>query len=185
MKDRIQYVLDFIQTYTNTDCRDYLAQTLMLDAFTLNTDRHFNNLGIVVNDETGEYRTAPIFDNGAALLSNFDLFPVDESIETNIANVVGQPFSANLWTQAKIAAELADTPLCIDYCKLQDLLSNEDKTRALEVLQYQLIRFKDSRMVNNDIKTTPTVLDSLIIAAQKGAQPVRSTTDNIDRYDER
>ena len=40
-----------------------LNNTLLLDYITLNTDRHFGNLGII-HSQQGKNRTAPIFDNG-------------------------------------------------------------------------------------------------------------------------
>ena len=58
------------------DCSEYLSQILSLDALLLNSDRHFNNTGIVINNKLVKCRTAPIFDNRAALLSNYRDYPV-------------------------------------------------------------------------------------------------------------
>jgi len=104
----------------------------------LNTDRHFNNIGLIVNKETDKYKFAPIFDNGNSLLSNISEFPFDISIEENIEKAVGQPFAANLERQAM---ELG-FGLKINYSKLYQLLENEPESRALEVLKYQLNRYE-------------------------------------------
>lgn len=139
INDRIKYVLDFIMYYTNLDCRKYLSNILTLDFITLNTDRHFHNLGIIANSETDEFRCAPIFHNGCSLLSNYEQFPADVSIEDNIEKVYGQPFSGNLWLQAKAAG----ISLNIDYTKIDELLENEESSRALDVLRLRLEFFKN------------------------------------------
>ena len=44
---------------------------IMLDALTYNWDRHLGNFGVLKDNKTGEYvGFAPVFDNGAGLLSN-------------------------------------------------------------------------------------------------------------------
>ena len=47
----------------------YMQKILAIDAFFLNEDRHTHNLA-VLTDNRGNYRLCPIFDNGAALLSD-------------------------------------------------------------------------------------------------------------------
>lgn len=76
-RDRIKYVIDFIFDHTGLDCSEYLSQILTLDMLILNTDRHFNNLGIVVDAETEICSTAPIFDNGNSFLSDWERFHKD------------------------------------------------------------------------------------------------------------
>ncbi|MEC2463882.1 hypothetical protein P9X10_03045 [Bacillus cereus] len=46
-----------------------LYKMLVFDALIGNEDRHLYNIDIVINQRTGEERLAPIFDNGASLLS--------------------------------------------------------------------------------------------------------------------
>ena len=46
------------------------ADMILLDALTLNTDRHFGNFGFLRDNKTGKFiDLAPIFDNGESLLS--------------------------------------------------------------------------------------------------------------------
>ena len=104
----------------------------------MNTDRHFNNIGIVADVSKDLYKNAPIFDNGNALLSNISEFGFDKSIESNIEKVVGQPFAANLERQAM---ELG-FGLKINYSALLRFLSGEPNSRALETLQHQLNKYE-------------------------------------------
>jgi len=134
--DRIGFVRKFVLENTGWDCSMYLSQILALDMLTLNTDRHFNNLGLIVDASTGVYKAAPIFDNGNSLLSDWDRFD-EETVEENLEKVYGQPFSASLEMQAREAG----IGLMIDYEKLQTVLEKEPVSRGVKVLKYQLIRY--------------------------------------------
>lgn len=133
VKDRISYVVGFVKDTVGVDCSKYLSQILALDMLTLNIDRHFNNLGVVIDNLTGECRPAPIFDNGASLLSSWGKFN-EGTLKENIALAYGQPFCANL----KMQALTAGIGLALDYKKLEKRLSREPDSRALQVLKYQL-----------------------------------------------
>lgn len=135
---RIAYVRDFLIDESGHDCSGYLSRILTLDALTLNCDRHFNNLGVIINAETGRWRDAPIFDNGDAFLSNYARFHAD-TLEKNLENVYARPFSSNHIRQALDAG----TGLALDYGKLYSLLENEPDSRALEVLYRQLETCRD------------------------------------------
>lgn len=138
VKDRIQFVLDFVFDITGLDVREQLAKIATFDMLILNTDRHFNNLGIVAEVSQNKYKSAPIFDNGNSLLSNLQEFPFDEDIVKNIDKVVGQPFSASLESQAM---ELG-FGLKVDYTRLNEILRKERDSRALEILWMQLERYE-------------------------------------------
>lgn len=131
--DRIGFVVDFIMENTGLDCSGYLSQILTLDMLTLNTDRHFNNLGLIVDSSVGIYKAAPIFDNGNSLLSDWERFS-EETMEENLEKVYGQPFSASLERQAREAG----MGLKLDYGKIEGFLSQEPDSRGLDVLKYQL-----------------------------------------------
>lgn len=138
VEDRIDFVRDFIIEYTGYDCIEYLRSILTFDMLTLNTDRHFNNLGIIANADSGEFYSAPIFDNGDALLANYGKFPVDASLEENIDNTFSLPFSSSFEVQVNAVG----TGLRIDYDKLESLLKDIPDSRALSVLRYQLERYE-------------------------------------------
>src|SRR5699024_8055062 len=62
---RIRYTIDFIEQTTGlTGVGKYLTLLLELDSFFLNEDRHTNNLAVIRNEKTKEFRLCPIFDNG-------------------------------------------------------------------------------------------------------------------------
>ncbi|MCM1134244.1 MAG: hypothetical protein NC400_01590 [Clostridium sp.] len=136
---RINYTVDYVKEKTGLDIREQLGKILTFDMLILNSDRHFNNIGIIADVASEKYRNAPIFDNGNALLSNIGEFPFDEPIESHIEKIIGQPFSVNLERQAW---ELG-YGLKINYDKLYSLLDKEPETRALKVLQFQLKRYEE------------------------------------------
>lgn len=146
-ESRIEYVLDFIKEKVNLDCREYLSNILSLDMLLLNTDRHFHNLGIIANRKENIYRPAPIFDNGNSLLSDFERFDKEPLIE-NIDKVIGQPFSANLENQASVCG----INLKINYRKLGELLKNEQESRGLSVLKYQLKRYEQELSMEKEFE---------------------------------
>lgn len=135
--EREQYVIQFVKKVLDFDITEYLANILMLDALTLNNDRHFNNLGVVVNEVSGAVREAPIFDNGDSLFSSYAKFS-EETIEENMERSVALPFSANAYHQAK---ELPYT-LRLNYEELHKKLAAEPDSRAVRVLLYQLQRYQ-------------------------------------------
>lgn len=138
IKERIQFVTDFVLDTTGLDIREQLGKIASLDMLILNTDRHFNNIGIVVDGKRNCYRNAPVFDNGNALLSNVLEFPFEVDIQQNIEKAVGQPFAANLERQAM---ELG-FGFKVNYAELQKVLQQEPDSRALETLQIQLNRYE-------------------------------------------
>ncbi len=133
VEDRMGFVKDYIMETTGFDCSKYLSQILTLDMLTLNTDRHFNNLGLIVNGDTKTYSAAPIFDNGNSLLSDWEKFSED-TLEENIDLARSQPFSSSFGLQAKCAG----FGLALDYDALLSELTQEPDSRALQVLLYQL-----------------------------------------------
>lgn len=62
---------DIYKWCCNNNFKNDFANMIMLDALTFNWDRHFGNFGVLKDNKTGEYVSfAPIFDNGAGLLSD-------------------------------------------------------------------------------------------------------------------
>lgn len=134
IEERMLYVIDFIKSCTGFDPSEYLGNILMFDALILNQDRHFNNLGVIINQNTEEVRECPIFDNGDSFLSNFTKFPPLDSIEECLNKCVSLPFSANAYMQAKILPH----SLKLDYDALEKRLESFTKCRATEVLRRQI-----------------------------------------------
>lgn len=138
IRDRVRFVTDFVFHTIGLDIKGQLGKIATFDMLILNTDRHFNNIGIVADASQDRYKNAPVFDHGNALLSNIGEFPFDVSIKDNIDKAVGQPFAANLERQAM---ELG-YGLKVNYGKLRKILQREPDSRALETLWIQLEKYK-------------------------------------------
>jgi hypothetical protein len=84
----------------------YMNKLLTIDALFLNEDRHTHNIAILTKDMK-EYKLAPIFDNGAGLLSDTTLdYPLSETIFKLMPRVKGATFCDNLDEQLDISEEL-------------------------------------------------------------------------------
>ena len=90
--DAIMYVIDFVKDTLDLDTTAYLANIFYLDEIILNTDRHFNNYGIIMANDS--YREAPIFDNGKSLLTGQKCIETD-TIDKIIKEVYSKSFSPN------------------------------------------------------------------------------------------
>lgn len=135
VKDRISFVIEFVKRAAALDISDYLSKMLTLDMVTLNIDRHFHNI-CLVRQRGGVYRLAPIFDNGAALLSNYGVFPVEDSLEENVERAVAAPFSGSFRQQA----EALGMNLRIS-ADIWEKLKEVPDCRAKQVLEYQLKQY--------------------------------------------
>lgn len=63
------------------EVRAFLEYQIMTDFLITNTDRHFNNFGILRDSKTLKYiRMAPIFDSGNSMFWNFSSIPNDKEI---------------------------------------------------------------------------------------------------------
>ena len=98
VKDRIKFFVDKVVEATGyIEFGSYLTGLLRLDAVTKNDDRHFNNISLIRN-EKGEYRTAPVYDNGGAFLSDkytYGEHLSEERLLDEMNNVIAKPFSKN------------------------------------------------------------------------------------------
>lgn len=74
--DRMQYF------YFSNGFFDKLSTMILFDSIICNTDRHLNNFGFMINNDTFELiKPAPIFDNGLGLMPYFVGDNLDELIE--------------------------------------------------------------------------------------------------------
>ena len=68
--ERLKTMVDLVQRASNLQgFGPYMAKMLTVDSLFLNEDRHSHNLAVLTN-EHGEYKLCPLFDHGAALLSD-------------------------------------------------------------------------------------------------------------------
>ena len=76
--------IDELVTFCNNDgISDGLAQHLVFDYLSWNTDRHAGNLGVILDADTFELKSfAPIFDNGMSMLNYWTDAPLDEYVKS-------------------------------------------------------------------------------------------------------
>ena len=174
IQDRVKFVVDFVFRVTGLDIKEQLRKIATLDMLLLNTDRHFNNIGIIADVSRGIYKNAPVFDNGNSLLSNYGLFPFDVPIEENIEKAIGQPFSASLESQAQALG----FGLKVNYEQLEKVLSKESDSRALETLYKQLNRY-EGIIKDNSVYIEQNPIRSSVMDKLKENQEIcnRSNTD--------
>lgn len=106
-QERIRYTVDFVEQMTGlTGVGEYLTLLLELDSFFLNEDRHTNNLAVIRNERTKEFRLCPIFDNGLSLLSDLNDYPMDKDVYDCIRRVRAKPFDMDFDAQVEAAEAL-------------------------------------------------------------------------------
>ena len=108
VKDRIAFTEELVRTITGLeDFGKYLAMLMEIDAFFLNEDRHTNNISLLYNAETKEYRLCPFYDMGLALFSDSqDEFPIENDYFTCKEQIKAKPFSRDFDEQLDVATQL-------------------------------------------------------------------------------
>lgn len=121
-KKRIKYIAE--ETAKITGLKEfprYLTLLFEIDALFLNDDRHLNNIAVIEKD--GKYSYCPIFDNGAALLSNTQLSPMDIEPKGLIKDVVARPFNTSFTRQMNTARELYGRQLVMPQLTTQEIMA--------------------------------------------------------------
>jgi len=114
-EEQIAFTVEFVEKVTGlSGFGQYLCTLLELDAFILNEDRHTNNIAVLRNEKTGQFRPCPIFDNGLSFLSDAKDYPLDGDIFAEIQRVEAKPFSGDFMTQVEAAAALYGSRLHFD-----------------------------------------------------------------------
>ncbi len=128
----------------------YMSKTLTVDAMFLNEDRHTHNLAVLMNGK-GQFRTAPIFDNAAGLLSDTTLeYPMDQDMYTLIDKVKPKTFCTDFVEQLDIAERLYGRRITFDfsYNDVKDIADRADfydeaqKERAIKVIMEMRRRYQ-------------------------------------------
>ena len=139
-EERIVFVADAVKDFCGLDVREHIAKNLTVSMALMDTDRHFNNIGIIADESLTGFRNAPIFDNGAAFLSNYDRYPPHISvvdIASERVSITGKPFSANLEYQA-VAAGIN---VRFDVDKVHKLLKGMTQDRMVRIAEYLTERY--------------------------------------------
>lgn len=120
-KRRIAYLAHATAEYTGLEAFPaYLTLLFEIDALFLNDDRHLNNIAVLERD--GKYDYCPIFDNGAALLSNQRDYPMDIDPKGLIPKAVARPFHLSFNRQRNTVVSLFGPQLKIPPFRREDIL---------------------------------------------------------------
>lgn len=133
IEDSAKYVLDFFKDVIGLDLFGYFQRVFTADYITLNEDRHFHNLGVIMS-MYGEYRPAPVFDNGKSLLNANPSINPRLSIAENVKRVTARPFSGS----HKRTFEYFGNGFHLDKEAALAWLKTEEDSLYKEVLMYQL-----------------------------------------------
>ena len=121
--EKIAYTVRFIEETTKLKVVGaYITAILELDAFFLNEDRHTNNLAVLRNEKTKEFRLCPLFEHGLSLLSDMNDYPLTEDIYSCISRIRAKPFSEDFNEQVSAAEQLYGQQLRLQLSR-NDLLN--------------------------------------------------------------
>lgn len=114
--NRLKLIVDKVEQLTGIqDYGVYMAKLLTIDALFLNEDRHTHNLAILMN-ERNEFRLCPIFDHGAALLSDTKMdYPLSKSYLDLMKEVRAATFLDSFEEQLDIAEQLYGYHIHFDF----------------------------------------------------------------------
>lgn len=150
-EEKIKYTVDFIENTTGlTNAGQYLTMLLELDAFFLNEDRHTNNLAVIRNEKTLQFRFCPIFDNGLSLLSDLNDYPLGSNLYDCIDRVKAKPFHIDFIEQVFAAESLYGSQLRFHFTRrdvtallsdMTDVYENEILSRVEKILFEQMRKY--------------------------------------------
>ncbi|MDE6025682.1 MAG: hypothetical protein K2G45_09535 [Lachnospiraceae bacterium] len=134
----VSNVLKFLKDNMGYDATKYLQKILTVDFLSLNTDRHFNNLGFIVH-KNGTISDAPIFDNGLGLLNGNVSINKHLSIAENTKRVIARPFSGS----HRKMLDYVGVGFKLDVDGAKKWLQEQPQTFYRDVLLYQLDYTRD------------------------------------------
>ena len=104
-KKRIAWLAEETSALTGLEqFPQYLTLLFEVDALFLNDDRHLNNIAVL--EKRGQFDYCPIFDNGAGLLSNVQMAPMDIDPAALIRSAKARPFNTTFNRQVIHARNL-------------------------------------------------------------------------------
>ena len=120
-KKRIAYLAEGTKDCTGLDYfGEYLTLLFEIDSLFLNDDRHLNNIAVIKSGDKYDY--CPIFDNGAGLLSDTRLSPMDIEPKALIASLKSRPFNMSFTRQMNTARSLYGNRLSMSKFKREDIM---------------------------------------------------------------
>ncbi|MBQ6553901.1 MAG: hypothetical protein IJR45_06625 [Firmicutes bacterium] len=149
--EKIQYTANYASLITKIGADEiigYLHILLFVDAVFLNEDRHFANINFVFDNDEKKWKTAPIFDNGAGLLSDTKIeYPLDGKTLRMAEKVKAKPFSADFEKQLAAVRTLdgADMEMKADLAAIFDFIDKTPYSAAIKERVKILLEFQTKK----------------------------------------
>lgn len=86
---------------SESDAKEYLNTMIILDFLLCNEDRHYNNFGLLYNEEESKFSICPLFDFGIGLFEHDKKYEGIE-LESCIRLIDGKPFSEDLFSPVQM-----------------------------------------------------------------------------------
>lgn len=160
VKERICFTEEIVRNITGLEnFGEYITKLLEMDAFFLNEDRHTNNISLLYQVDTKEYRFCPFYDMGLSLFADTkEVYPIQKNYFACKEIIKAKPFSRDFDEQLYAANALYGSYLKFDFSrnrirevleeiKTQYALSEQDYTlqelgRVEETLRYQAAKYR-------------------------------------------
>ena len=122
---------------------------LTIDSIFLNEDRHTHNIAVLANDKN-EFKLAPIFDNGAGLLSDTMMeYPLSGDTFELMKNVKSKTFVEDFEEQTEISEKLYGSNIHFsfkyeDICRIvnhADIYDEKTRNRVIETITQMRRRY--------------------------------------------
>ena len=146
-QERLHDLISVVAALTGLDDFGvWFGKLLEFDAFILNEDRHLHNVAVILKDN-GQFRLMPIFDNGAAFLSDTRRdYPFSAPTIRLVDKVRSKPIVTHFHDQIKAVADVVGLSLKLQPCfKLElcgfDCYNEEEVSRVSQVIAIQASRY--------------------------------------------
>ncbi|WP_455721457.1 hypothetical protein [Agathobacter sp.] len=150
VKARLEYLVQQVERLTGLrNFGIYMNKLLTIDALFLNEDRHMHNIAVLMNGK-GDYSYCPVFDNGAALLSDTTMdYPLGDDVYDLMKSVKAKTVSRDFDEQLDVSDELYGCNLHFVFSKkevkgLLDQMGCYDpliRKRVETVVYYQMDKY--------------------------------------------
>ena len=116
IEDRLKYLTEQVERITGiNEFGIYMSKLLAMDALFLNEDRHTHNISVLM-DGKGGFRICPIYDNGAALLSDTTMdYPLGMDVYRAMKSVKAKTLCDSFDEQLDAAEKLYGRKICFDW----------------------------------------------------------------------
>jgi len=141
-EERLKEIVNQTERVTNiSNFGIYMSKMLTIDSLFLNEDRHTHNIAVLVNNN--EYKIAPIFDNGAGLLSDTKMeYPISKDPLELIDTVYSKTFVDDFEEQVEIGEKLYGCNIKFsfkyeDVCNIvnaADIYDEKIRTRVIDII---------------------------------------------------